>query len=696
VDFERIILWSIIGTGISSISTELIAIREFLSQFHGNEITISVVLFSWLLLTGIGSLLAKLVHRPSVLLYTLLLLVLAILPLGQVVLIRLLRDMFFLHGVSPGFYVILVYVSLISAPYCVITGFVLPYAQKVINASGYSFESGELYMTDNIGDILGGALFSFVLVYWFTPFRIVALCSLCLMGSILGILIRMKQRAWLVSSLVVFSCFLFVAVNKTIELDTLRGQFGLIERYVESPYGRIVITREGRQHTFWESGAPLYSDADVIRAEEKVHYPLCQRNRIKHVLLISGGLGETLHELSKYHPERVDYVELDPKLTSVAVDLGVIQPLDGLRIINTDGRLFLKQTNQKYDCIIVDLPDPDTFQLNRFFTSEFFSLVKGRLKKNGVFSTGMQYSTNFMSKIRKKKLSTLYQTAKLHFKHVLIIPGGEAFFLCSDGGLSSDIPQRLRELSINTSYLEGFYYGNVTKERINKINSRLQGSGEVNSDFRPGLMRIMFKEWFAKQGRSPLPFIIILGGVTVLYLLFLRRAEYILFTTGLSTMGVEMLVIFAVQILFGYVYLKIGAIVTIFLLGLLPGAAVGNRLRRMGKDILLASDVVLLLLIVIFFIWSSYLRTEIPSWSFLGYGLVFSFVSGFQFPVVASLIGEEQSPAAGCLAADLAGAAVGTLIVGTALIPLWGIPVAAGALILVKAFSSILIIYGVR
>ncbi|MGD8389032.1 MAG: hypothetical protein PVG49_17935, partial [Desulfobacteraceae bacterium] len=53
------ILVSVIGTGISTVTAQLLTIREFLSQFHGNEITISLVLFSWLLLTGIGSLAAR-------------------------------------------------------------------------------------------------------------------------------------------------------------------------------------------------------------------------------------------------------------------------------------------------------------------------------------------------------------------------------------------------------------------------------------------------------------------------------------------------------------------------------------------------------------------------------------------------------------------------------------------------------------
>jgi hypothetical protein len=66
---------------------------------------------------------------------------------------------------------------------------------------------------------------------------------------------------------------------------------------------------------------------------------------------------------------------------------------------------------------------------------------------------------------------------------------------------------------------------------------------------------------------------------------------------------------------------------------------------------------------------------------------------GFQFPVAAGIIGERSSPAAGCLAADLCGASVGTLVTGTILIPLWGIQFAVIFLILVKISSSVIIMF---
>ena len=687
------IIWSIIGTGISSVTTQLLTIREFLTQFHGNEITISLVLFCWLLVTGAGSLAAKSFKRSYLAVYAPLTLLVALWPLAQIIVIRGLREAFFTHGVSPGFYSIFFYILITTTPYCLLAGFILPYAQRVLNAGHHHFKSGDLFITDSIGDILGGVLFSFILVYWLGPFPTIAMTSTLLILT--ALLLMVESRSYILLCAALFSCLLFYycSTNALFERHTLTGQYGDIMCYLESNYGRIVISKEGAQHTFWQSGAPLYSDANVINSEEKVHYPLCQLDRVEHILLVSGGLGETLAEVSKYDPATVDYVELDPYLTEAALQLGVIKKIPFLEIINTDGRRYMKMTGKKYDAVIIDLPDPDTFQLNRFFTSEFFSIAKKILKRDGILSMGMEYSPNYISEIRKKKLSSLYNTARLHFQDVTVLPGGEAYFLCRDGEIRQDIPARLESKSIQTSYIGGFFYGNVTKDRIRQLEESLDRNETINTDFEPRLMNIVFQEWFVKHGTSPKYFFLILLILTVIYFIFMKKEEYVLFSTGLATMGVEMLIVFAFQVIYGYIYLRIGAIVTAFLLGLLPGALMGRS--RGHKDIfkLFVSEMLLLFMLFMFFIWVSYFRMELHPLYFLAYGFLFSLLCGYQFPIAASIIGEKTSPAAGCLAADLCGASVGTLATGTILIPVWGIRAAVVFLIIVKISSSMIIMF---
>ena len=85
-----------VATGIASVVTQLVVVREFLAQFQGNELIIALVLFNWLLLGGLGTRLAQ--HVKSAMPTTLMLCSfgLVVLSVGQIMVIRLLRPVVFL------------------------------------------------------------------------------------------------------------------------------------------------------------------------------------------------------------------------------------------------------------------------------------------------------------------------------------------------------------------------------------------------------------------------------------------------------------------------------------------------------------------------------------------------------------------------------------------------------------------------
>jgi spermidine synthase len=215
----------------------------------------------------------------------------------------------------------------------------------------------------------------------------------------------------------------------------------------------------------------------------------------------------------------------------------------------------------------------------------------------------------------------------------------------------------------------------------------------INTDFEPRMMNIVFGEWFAKYGSSPRSFFIAVMIIIFLYIIFMKKEEYVLFSSGMAAMGVEILIIYSFQIMYGYVYLKIGIIVTVFLLGLLPGAVIGSMYIQKRDAELIFSEFVLILLLIAYYIWVSFIKSDLHQGWFMLYGFLFSFFCGFQFPIVTGIIGEKTSPAAGCIAADLAGAAVGTLIVGTLLVPLTGIHSAIILIILIKLISCLFVMF---
>jgi spermidine synthase len=264
-------------------------------------------------------------------------------------------------------------------------------------------------------------------------------------------------------------------------------------------------------------------------------------------------------------------------------------------------------------------------------------------------------------------------------------------FLCRDQTIDPDIPARLRAKGVVADYIDAYYAGDVTPERIEQLKSLLIEGSPVNRDESPRLMRVMFSQWFAKFNTSPAWFAAVACVLAGLYLNRLRREEVVLFTTGALAMGAEVLVIFAFQIYFGYIYVEIGLIVTVFLAGLLPGAWLGNRLSSRGRWVLIATDLLLILLLAAFVLALRLGGDRLPEAFFLAFGFAVSFACGCQFPAVLQLGGGGSPAAARAFSADLIGAACGTLATSVVLIPWLGLFSAALCLIGMKSASLVLI-----
>jgi spermidine synthase len=683
----------VIATGISSVVTQLLTIREFLTQFQGNEIVIALILFNWLILGGIGTLMARVIVRrsrkPTANILAGLSLVLSSLAVLQILAIRQLRDVIFIQGSSVGFYPTLLFSFLTIAPYCLLLGFVLPYSLFVLRTDTVDYPGARIYITDNIGDISGGALFSFALVFWVSPLAALFLAHLpLLLSSYLLFTPSRRNTAGVLTAVVFVAALLGGSIG--LENMSLPPAEGKVVFYRETRYGRITVYQDQEQFTLFENGVPLFSSQNLSIAEETIHYPLSQLDAIQNVLLISAE-GGVMTELEKYPIQSVDYVELDPEVAAVQFRFDMVKNIRGLNVIHQDGRAYLSQSKKTYDAIIVNLPEPNTFQVNRFYTDVFFEMARKHLVKDGVLSFSMQGFDNYLAEPQRQKLSSLYNTARTYFKNVLLLPGRKVFFLCSASKLNTDIPTLLEKKGISTAYISGFFYGNLSRERINRLNKLMDPSTPRNVDNSPYLMRLMFSQWFAKFQTSPIGFFIVVAIISVIYLFRVSREEFVLFSTGSMTMGSEILVIFAFQIYFGYIYLQIGIIITVFLAGLLPGAWLGHRLRHRSKQILALTDMFLIAFLVLFILAITNFADRLPVAFYLAFGFVVSLVCGFQFPVALYLRGSDNIAAAHSFSADLIGAACGILLTSVILIPYVGILWTAGGLICLKLISLILI-----
>ncbi len=687
---EHAVLLAVVTTGIASVTTQLVTIREFLTQFEGNEIVIALILFLWLILGGVGSLVARRISNrllgATVSGLGYLSFTLAALSTLQLLGIRLLRDVVFIHGSSVGFYPTLAFMGLTVSPYALLLGFLLPYSLFVLRVQEPDFPGARIYIADNLGDVGGGMLFSFVLVFLTTPFKALLLAHMPMVVAASRLLPGRRLLPWLTAVCTIG----ILTAGAVLETMTLAPPEGRLVYYRESRYGRIEVHQDQDQVTIFQDGIPVSSSQNISLAEETVHYPMAQLTSPQRVLVIAAQAG-MMAELAKYRLKTVDYVELDPAVSDVQFQFRLLEPITGLNVLHQDGRAYLASTGTDYDAVIVNLPEPQTFQINRFFTDRFFELVKTRLTHQGILSFSMQGFDNYLSEAQRQKLSSLFNTAKLSFEHVLLLPGQRVFFLCRDAPIQADIPARLTANQIATRYISSYFYGNLTRERIQQLNSLMDPNTPKNTDDSPFLMRLMFYQWFAKYATSPAAFIAIVVVLTLVYLWRISREEYLLFSTGCMTMGSEILVIFAFQIFFGYIYHQIGIIITVFLAGLLPGAWFGNRLRRQERLVLAVTDAVLGALLGLFIAAFVLGRDHLPAAFFLIYGFGVSLVCGFQFPVALQLQGGDNRAATRAFSADLIGAAWGALVTSLVLIPYLGIIWAAVGLIGLK-LSSLFVI----
>jgi len=685
---KTLIFFAICALGISSIITQLTLMRELLSVFSGNEMVLGIVLGNWLLLTGLGSYLGKTATKLKSPLSALIVaeILVAVLPIGNVLLVRILRNAVFIRGAMVGVTATVVSCFVLLLPYCVISGYLLTLACCVLASEEGALSIGRVYFMDNIGDIAGGLLFTFVLIYLFNHFGILYVPAF--LNLLFAIVVSLSLRKRFLLGAAAGVTVGLAALLLALDLDDVSTRIEYQGRDVvyreDSPYGNLVVTESAGQFDFIENGVPLFSTHNIEEVEETVHYAMCQRPDAYGVLLISGGISGTAKEILKYGVERVDYVELDPLIVKVGQKYVPKNLADErINVINADGRLFVKRTQKRYDAVIADLPDPSTSQINRFYTFEFFAEVKETLTKEGVLSLSLGHYENYLSKELARLIATAHRTLKKVFDNVLIIPGGRTFFLASDGPLYSDIAARIEQTGIQTQLVNRAYLSAMlTPDRLADMDRAISEKAVVNKDFSPVLYYYHLLYWISQfKVRFG-----ILGGVLLLafavYLFRIRAVPFAIFTTGFAASSLEVVLLVGFQILYGYVYNQLGLIVTMFMLGLAVGSFVMNRMlpRRSRRDLVKLEFSIAVYAGLLPFILMGLGHASGEVVYSLSAKVVFPLLTlglgalvGMEFPLAGKADFERiASTAARLYTADFVGACLGAILVSTILIPVMG------------------------
>ncbi len=668
---NKLLFLSLSTLGISSIITQLILLREFLTVFSGNELVYGLILANWFLLTGLGSYLGRslILARNKIAVWISFQIIIAILPLLQITFIRSIPVLFF-RGLSLGVDRIYYLSLLILAPYCLITGVLLTFACILFTKRNISL--GKVYFFDSLGNILGGFIFSFLFVYLLNSFEtayvVLVLNLLC--ASLLSIKFKHRILSVLCVLITLLATFL---ITTGPNMRTLSHMYGEPILYAESsPYGHVVVTESRDQLNVYENGKVLFSSENLAQNEEDVHLVMLQHASPKNILLVSGGISGIVPELEKYNVSRIDYVELDPLVLQVSSRYSDEYNNPKVHAFQTDARQFIKSTEKKYDVIILNLPDPLNLQLNRYYSTEFFQEVKNALSEKGIFSLSLTGYQAYINKETGSLYSSIWQSLNVVFDNVIAVPAQQTYFIASRSNLTFDYDDLFTIKKIPTIYLTRPYLQDILKgDRLTDLTHALSETTPPNSDFKPVSYYLSVKRW-ADQMQTGMPIFMFIVVVLVLIFVFrLDKAGLSIFTTGITASSVLLILITLFEIEYGYVYSQIGVIITLFMIGLAVGSGIANKkpkLLQLWMCELLLSLSSLLPLVIVF--------GDFPSERYVIYFLSvwISGLTGSEW-VFASQ-GTKASPeksASLLYTADFAGAFIGALTMATLLIPLLGI-----------------------
>jgi spermidine synthase len=674
---------ALILIGFTAVIAQIVLLRELMVVFYGNETSIGFMLASWLFWTAAGSSLGgRISAEPRRLMAAIQVLIAATLP-ATILAVRAAKGLLQTvpgEVLGPGAMLLTSFVTL--GPLCLLSGSLFTTGSRMLAA-------GSVYLWEAVGSSAGGIVAALLLLGHWSSLEIAALLAAL---NLLAAARPLPSAA--LAGLVGVAAIL--AYSTGSQQRFWRG-FPLVATR-DSVYGSLAVVGTEGSRSVYENGVVLFNVPDPAAAEEAVHYALLEHPAPRSLLLIGGGINGSIAQALR-HPtlERVDYVELDPAILDLARDYfpGEWRALHAdprVHVHVTDGRLFLKTTTLRFDVVIVNLPEPQNAQLNRFYTVEFFREVSRKLTPTGLLSFQLRSSENYIGAELAQFLRTIDTSLRAVFPEVTTIPGETVhFFAAQRPGIlasgSDELLSRLHARHLHTSYVSEYFIPyRMTPDRIADLDAQIRptASTPINHDFAPvayyfdaalwssqfhqgyrGLFRAMAGVNFGAMAAA---FAVILS---LLAVAGRRRlgfvAGFATAATGFAMIGLEMLLLLGFQALYGYLYQQLAVVIAAFMAGMAMGSWLALRpsarggMRTLAVTQLLAAVAPLLLLAI--FQGPGAGRAAFPALA-----AVSGMLGGYEFAVASRMV---QSPGR-LYALDLAGSCLAAILFSVWLVPVFG------------------------
>ncbi len=671
--------------------------RELMVVFCGNEISLGLMLGSWLFWTAVGSGIAgRFAREPRRLMAGLEALVALALP-ATILAVRASRAaLATVPGESLGPGPMLLGSLATLSLFCMLSGALFAAGSRLYG-DDVATSTGSVYLLEALGSAAGGMLAGLVLVRYVAPLEIALGLGLLNLLAAASLVIRSRlARGAAMGALAGIAVLLALPFGiprlEAVSLERFWRGFHLVADR-NSVYGNLAVVRTDGVSSLYENGLDLFNVPDPAAAEEAVHYALLEQPWPRSLLLIGGGVNGSLAEALKHASlERIDYVELDPAI----LDLFPIRKDPRVHVHVTDGRLFLKTTASTFDVIIVNLPDPQTAQLNRFYTLEFFREAARKLTGSGVLALRLTAAEDYISPELAAFLRSIYKTLRAVFPEVTAIPGENVLFFGArrKGVLaagSEELLARLRARRLKTSYVREYYIPfRMMPDRMADLDRQIEPRPEtpVNRDFAPvayyfdvalwsSRFNHGYRDLFGAMAGVDFRWLAAAAGTLLLVLAAKKRrprtaAACCTAAMGFTLIGLEMLLLLAFQAIYGYVYQQLAVIIAAFMAGMALGSWLALRApaKRGIRTLVFLEAGAAIAPLLLYAVFEAVAQATGGQLLFPALALGCGMLGGYEFPV-ASRIFCARNPGT-LYALDLAGSCLGAVLFSVYLIPVFG------------------------
>ena len=204
----------------------------------------------------------------------------------------------------------------------------------------------------------------------------------------------------------------------------------------------------------------------------------------------------------------------------------------------------------------------------------------------------------------------------------------------------------------------------------------------MNQDFNPILYYYHLRYWISQFPIRGGLFACLLVVLPLLYMIRLRPVPLVVFCGGFAAASLEVVLLLAFEVFFGALYYQVGLIITVFMLGLVIGAALVGRWLAgwQGRHLVWLAAALAALAACLPLALLALERLEGPmapaaqTFAIPLLSLLLAILVGMEFPLAARV--EFRDPAATSArlyTADYVGGALGALLVSTLLIPVLGV-----------------------